>query len=381
LPQKQKGKVAVGVKVLLGNFSTNQARALADLIQNYAADELRFTLRQNLLIRHVDEAALPFFYQTLKKIGLSAPGYESTADITACPGTDTCNLGIASSTGIAEVLEKVLSDEYPQYLHNKDLLIKISGCMNACGQHNMAQIGFQGMSIRQGKNVAPALQVLLGGGTLGNGEGRFSDKVIKIPSKRGPQALRVLLDDYEAQQKEKEDYIFYYDRQGKNYFYELLKPLSETDNLQPEDFVDWGHDEAYVQAIGVGECAGVVIDLIATLLLESQEKAEAARSCFDKGKFADSIYFSYATFVNAAKALLLAEGIETNSQASVISLFDTHFVETQKLPLESRFEDSVYQIKDNAPDRAFAEKYLQQATAFLETAETFRKSQAYETTA
>ncbi|MDT8416070.1 MAG: nitrite/sulfite reductase [Flavobacteriaceae bacterium] len=381
LPQKQKGKVAVGVRVLLGNFSTSQARALADLIHNYAADELRFTLRQNLLIRHVDETAVPFFYQTLEKIGLAAPGYESTADITACPGTDTCNLGIASSTGIAEVLEQVITEEYPQYLNHKNLLIKISGCMNACGQHNMAQIGFQGMSIRQGKNVAPALQVLLGGGTLGNGEGRFSDKVIKIPSKRGPQALRVLLDDYEAKQRGNEDYISYYDRQGKNYFYELLKPLSETDNLQPEDFVDWGHDQAYVQAIGVGECAGVVIDLIATLLLESQEKAEAATACFEKGKFADSIYFSYATFLNAAKALLLAEGVETNSQASVISLFDIHFVETKKLPLRTRFEDLVYQIKENAPDSVFAEKYLQQANTFLKSAENFRQSQAYEATA
>jgi sulfite reductase (ferredoxin) len=55
--------------------------------------------------------------------------------------------------------------------------------MNACGQH-MSSIGFQGMSINSGKLVAPALQVLLGGGILGDGKGRFSDKVIKIPSRR-----------------------------------------------------------------------------------------------------------------------------------------------------------------------------------------------------
>ena len=74
-------------------------------------------------------------------------------------------------------------------------MIKITGCMNACGQHNMANIGFQGMSVKSRKLVAPALQILLGGGILGDGQGRISDKVIKIPSKRGPESLRLILDD------------------------------------------------------------------------------------------------------------------------------------------------------------------------------------------
>ncbi|HAI37468.1 MAG TPA: nitrite reductase, partial [Maribacter sp.] len=74
-----------------------------------------------------------------------------------------------------------------------------SGCMNACGQHNMANIGFQGMSVRtKDKLVAPALQVLLGGSNDGNGNGRFADKVVKVPSKRGPEALRLILNDFDA---------------------------------------------------------------------------------------------------------------------------------------------------------------------------------------
>ncbi|MDP2059034.1 MAG: HEPN domain-containing protein, partial [Flavobacteriaceae bacterium] len=344
LPQKQLGLVAIGVRVILGNFDTEQARALADLIKKYAANELRFTLRQNFLIRHVHEADVPFFYQELKKIGLALPGYESTLDITACPGTDTCNLGIASSTGAAKELEKLLTEEYTQYLNNKNLLIKISGCMNACGQHNMAHIGFQGMSIRQAGQVAPALQILLGGGTIGNGEGRFSDKVIKVPSKRGPQALRLLLDDYGSKADKGENYLAYYDRQGKNYFYELLKSLADTTVMTPEEFIDWGHDESYVQAIGVGECAGVVIDLISTLLFESEEKIDLAKSAFDNRHFSDSIYHAYNASINTAKALLLSENVETNSQANIISLFDEHFTQTGKIKLPNSFADTIYLI-------------------------------------
>ncbi|MCX2679469.1 HEPN domain-containing protein [Galbibacter sp. EGI 63066] len=374
--QKQKGFYAIGIKVKLGDFYTDKARKLAALIKKYAADELRLTLRQDILIRHVKEELLPLFYLELKEMGFTELGYNSTVDITACPGTDTCNLGIASSTGIADVLEKVLDEEYPQYKDNREIAIKISGCMNACGQHNMAHIGFQGMSIRtKDKLVAPALQILLGGGVLGNGEGRFSDKVIKIPSKRGPQALRLILDDYQQNKEKEEDFLAYYDRKEKIYFYDFLKPLSDTDNLTEDDFVDWGHDKRYVQEVGVGECAGVVIDLVATLLFESEEKIEKAQFSLEEGKWADSIYQSYTSLVNTAKALLTAENKKTNTQASIINQFEEVFVATGKITLNSSFPDLVYQIKNNKPSEAFAKSFLNDAQAFYQKADAFRKQE------
>src|SRR5690606_8847124 len=244
-PQKQEGYFAIGIKVHLGDFYTDKARILADLVKVYANNELRFTLRQNILIRDVKQELIPFFYQELKKLDMVAYGYDTLGDVTACPGTDTCNLGIASSTGAAQVLEEVVFNEFPQYLFNKDLNIKISGCMNACGQHNMASIGFQGMSMEVGKSAVPASQVLVGGGTLGNGEGRFSDKVLKIPSKRGPQALRILLNDYEENALENEVFLNYYDRQGQLYFYDILKSLATTEDIVESDYTDWGNDQTY----------------------------------------------------------------------------------------------------------------------------------------
>ena len=265
IAQKQSGYYAIGIKVLLGDFYTDKARLLADLIKNYGANELRFSLRQNIVLRHIKEENLPFFYQELAKLDMVALGYNTIGDITACPGTDTCNLGIASSTGIADELEKVIKAEYPQYHNNTEIEIKISGCMNACGQHNMSAIGFQGMSINSGKLVAPALQVLLGGGRLGNGQGRFADKVIKVPSRRGPDALRTILNDFDANGSGQK-FLDYYDAKGEKYFYEILKPFADVTNLTEADFVDWGNADNYVKAVGVGECAGVVIDLVATLL-------------------------------------------------------------------------------------------------------------------
>ena len=371
IAQKQAGYVAIGVKVALGDFYIDKARQLADLIKNYGANELRFSLRQDIVIRDIKEENLAFFYQELAKLDMVTLGYNTIGDITACPGTDTCNLGIASSTGIATELERVLATEYPQYANNTGITIKISGCMNACGQHNMAEIGFQGMSINSGKLVAPALQVLLGGGNLGNGQGRFADKVIKIPSRRGPEALRSILNDFEANANG-QSFLNYYDAKGETYFFELLKPLSDITNLTEADFVDWGNADNYVKAIGVGECAGVVIDLVATLLFEAKDKLTFSHEALVEGKWSDSIYLTYAGFVNGAKALLLAEGQKTNTHAGIIDLFDTVFVETNKIELGSSFKDLVYQINKNEPSEAFAQKFIQEGVAFFENIENYR---------
>ena len=373
VPQKQLGYVAVGVKVLLGDFYTDKARKLANLVETFAAGEVRLTLRQNILIPYVKEDYLPYFYTELEKLGFATPGYNKALDITACPGTDTCNLGISSSTGIAEELERLIKSEYPQYISNPDVVIKISGCMNACGQHNMAHIGFQGMSIRtKDKLVAPALQVLLGGGNFGNGNGRFADKVIKIPSKRGPQALRYVLDDFETNSKGS-SYEVYYAEKGEHYFYELLKPLADIENLEAEDFIDWGSKERYKKAIGIGECAGVVIDLVATLLFESEEKIANAKVALEEKKWAASIYYAYASMVNSAKALLTTENTKTNTHASIIKDFDVLFVQNKRLDLDGPFEELVLKLNKNEPSSVFAKSYLEDAKEFLKKAETFRK--------
>ncbi|KAB7529339.1 HEPN domain-containing protein [Flagellimonas olearia] len=373
VPQKQDGYVAIGIKVLLGDFYTDKARELAKLVRDYAAGEIRLSLRQNILIPFVKEELVPFFYVELQKLGFAEAGYNKALDITACPGTDTCNLGIASSTGIADELERVIKAEYPQYISNPDVVIKISGCMNACGQHNMAHIGFQGMSVRtKDKLVAPALQVLLGGGNLGNGNGKFADKVAKIPSKRGPEALRLILDDFEANGNGA-SYTEYYEKQGQHYFYDFLKPLTDVENLAPEDFIDWGNEEKYKQEIGVGECAGVVIDLVATLFFESQEKIENAEEAIQQGKWAASIYYSYQSIVNSAKALLTSEKVKTNTHSSIIKDFEELYVASGKIAFEGGFDTLALQLNKNEPSEAFAKSYLEDAKTVLQRLEAFRK--------
>ena len=372
--QKQQGFYGVYIKVTIGDIRTFLARALVDAIHLYVADEIRITQNQGLLLKFVRKEALPTLYKNLKEINLAAAGFDSLADVTTCPGTDTCNLGISNSMTLAATLEDLVYEEYPHLIFNKDIKIKISGCMNSCGQHGLAHIGFHGSSVKANGKVVPAVQVLLGGGTVGDGVGRVAEKIIKVPSKRATSVLRVVLDDYSTQSLAGENFHDYYDRLGKDYFYQLIKPLADLTNLQEEEFVDWGHEETFQTAIGVGECAGVIIDLVATLLVEAEEKLSWAKSAFERKAWADAIYHAYSVQVSTAKALLLDKGISSSTQVGVIRDFDQHYVSSGEVELESTFSDAILQINKNEPSESFAATYIEAADLFYNQMKTKREA-------
>ena len=373
-PQKQAGFFAVYVRVPIGDVHSDVSRRLIDKLRPVIADDVRITVNQGLQFRFVKPEHLEYVYSVLESENLAEPGFGSTADVTACPGTDTCNLGISNSTGISKVLSEVIDDEFPEFLHNKEISIKISGCMNSCGQHGMAAIGFHGSSLKAKGRVLPALQVLVGGGSLGAGNGRIADKVIKVPSKRGPDVVRVLLNDYKTNAEEAESFLSYSERRGERYFYDLLKPLTNLETVIDEDFIDWGQQEKYVTAIGVGECAGVIIDLVSTLILEGEEKLELSKGSLDNKAWSDSIYHSYAAFIHSAKALLLQQGVQCNTQHGIMRDFDIHFTQKGFFSEYGNFQDLVLQINKNEPSEAFALAYYQQAKNFIEQAKEQRNN-------
>ena len=367
--QKQKGFYGVYIKVQTGDIKTDLARKFITAISGLVANEIRITINQGLLLKFATKEALPSLFVALEELGLSVPGFDSVADVTTCPGTDTCNLGISNSMELSRVLESVIFEEFPSFIEDKEIKIKISGCMNSCGQHGLAHIGFHGSSMKANGKVMPAVQVLLGGGIVGDGVGRAADKVVKVPSKRAPQVLRAVLNDYQAKADTYQSFHQYYDDLGKDYFYQLLKPIADQTTLTDEDFVDWGHQETFQTAIGVGECAGVVIDLVATLIFEAEEKFEWAKTSFENKAFADAIYQAYNAMVSGAKALLLDKGLNQSTQTGVMKAFDEHYAAA--LAIES-FTDLVLQINKNEPSAGFAEQYLAAASDFLTKIKNFR---------
>ena len=363
--QKQKGFFAVALKVTKGDVKPDQARKIAEIATNYASEDMRITMNQGLLLKFVREDSLPYIYTELDKMGFATPGFDTIADVTTCPGTDTCNLGVTNSMTLGKILEEVILDEFYHLIFESDIKIKISGCMNSCGQHMAAQIGLHGSSIKVGELVAPAMQVVLGGGVDVNGVGFVGDKIVKLPTKKMPAALRTILSDYETNSQDGEYFNDYYRRQGKNYFYTLLKPLANADLYTDDDFIDYDGISHFTPEIGVGECAGVMYDMVGGIIKDAENKLVEAKDHLVRQKYPEAIYYAYTGFIIAAKALLLSKDVECNTQIKILKDFDTHLVATGQFEVEGGFENKVLQINQYEPEQPFAGQYVEEFAQFL----------------
>ena len=85
-PQKQAGFASVVIRLILGDITAAQLRALAPLVVQFGEGELRTTNEQNLVLRHVPVARLPALHRELVRLGLALKDANTLADVTSCPG-------------------------------------------------------------------------------------------------------------------------------------------------------------------------------------------------------------------------------------------------------------------------------------------------------
>ena len=373
--QKQEGYLTVRVKVPKGDIQSDKARRLADIIEQFASNDIRLTINQGFLIKFVKSQNIPALYQKLESLGFGEAGFDTLGDITGCPGTDTCNLGVTNSTDSQLVLEEIIKNEFPYLIDEANIKIKMSGCMNACGQHMIAQIGFHGSSIKHKGRVVPAMQVVMGGGLESKKTGKIAEKIIKVPTKRIPEVVRMTLRNYEEYAKEDEIFNEYYRRQGKIYFYDLLKPLADLSTLRDIDYQDWGRSEDFVPEIGVGECAGVVMDLVGTILSDAEERLNWSKKYLKSYEWANAIYYSYSTMIIAAKAILLSKEVKCNTHNKIILDFEEKIQNKGDIYLEIPFSQKIRKINQEAPSKEFAYSYTKESEYFLKKIIALRKEE------
>ena len=333
-PQKQAGYVTVTVALPIGDITSFQLRALADIVRRFTKETVRTTVEQNFLIRWVSQSDLPELYQVLDAVGLSAPGAGTIVDIVACPGTDTCKLGISSSRGLAAELRKRLAeksfqmDEAVQNLH-----IKISGCYNSCGQHHVADLGFYGVSRKMSGYAVPHFQVVLGG-EWGHNAASFGQPIVAIPSKNIPEAVTRLSDRYVAGRKNGEGFRDFVTRIGKVEVKKLLEDLTRPSAGQADRsfFKDWGDPREYsLGDHGVGECAGEVISSFDFDLAAAERQLFEAQVAWESGDAEQAARTAYQSMLGAAKALVKVEYPNVgNDPDEVVAEFRARLYDTQK---------------------------------------------------
>jgi len=319
--QRQPGYALVTVACPLGDITSTQARELADLVRKYSGDNVRTTVEQNFVFRWVSEVDLPALYRDLKAIGLGAHGAGTILDVVACPGTDTCKLGIASSRGLArELRERLAANFFNMDSAVKGLRIKMSGCFNSCGQHHVSDIGFYGNSRTIANRKVPHFQVLLGGKWRDNG-GAYGLAIGSVPSKRVPDVVERITERFVRERKGNETFQDFYARVGKAESRKMIEDLMNVPPYEkdPSYYSDWGDPREFSMGdIGVGECAGEVVSALQFELSAAERLNFEAQLAHEAGKYAEADRLAYDSMLQAARGLVHEQWLDVPNEPAVV---------------------------------------------------------------
>jgi len=379
------------VPLPLGDISSHQARLLSDVARKFVGDTTRTTVEQNIVLRWVRLEDLRDLHAALAEIHLADPTAETIVDVTSCPGTDTCKLGISSSRGLAgELREHLAAKQFALDESVRGLRIKVSGCFNSCGQHHVADIGFFGNSRKAGGRVVPHFQVVLGGQWQNNG-GSYGLAVGAIPSKRIPEVVDRITDRFVAERAPGESFLEWTQRTGRKGLAGIIADLKTISSYEEEPglFSDWGDPREFsIGNITTGECAGEVISSTDLELSFAESIAFEAQVALEDGDIARADERAYRAMVMAARAIVRTELPDVPEDDDVIvSEFDTRFVATNRF--RDRFAHSKFARPllerhasgEAATNEEAARSLVEEAQLFIDAAHAFQIREAGATSA
>jgi sulfite reductase (NADPH) hemoprotein beta-component len=255
-PQKQADYRIVTATIPLGDVTSAQMRVLGDLALAYGDGAVRVTSEQDLLFRWVRTRDVPELYRRLSAAGLGLPDADTIADVTSCPGAESCKLAVTQSRGLGTYLGDYLRARPDLVATASDLTVKISGCPNGCGRHHMAGIGFQGSVRKVGTKAVPQYFILIGGGLRPDGA-QFGRLAAKVPVRRLQEAFERLIELYRTDRHDGERATAFFMRLDVARVKEVLADLERLtpEEMQPEDCVDLAEQTEFNPEIQEGECS------------------------------------------------------------------------------------------------------------------------------
>lgn len=253
--QRQPGWAVVTVTTVLGDLTSGQMRVAAEIAAAFGDGTARVTHDQNLVFRWVRHTNVEALYRRLLAAGLARAGAGTLADVTSCPGAETCRLAVTQSRGLGRWLSDDLTERRDRVAAVPGLTIKISGCPNGCGQHHVAGIGFQGSLRKVGGRPAPHYFVMVGGGTL-DGVTTFGRHAATIPARRSLEAVERLVDLCRTTREPGESPLRFFRRVDLAVVRAALEGLDRltVEQATPDDFVDLAETAAFDPTIQEGEC-------------------------------------------------------------------------------------------------------------------------------
>jgi dissimilatory sulfite reductase (desulfoviridin) alpha/beta subunit len=371
------GLRGVHVRTKFGDITADNARALADVARRFSAGELRVSIEQNLFLPWVRSEDLPELYRALRRISLGDAGAETVADVTACPGADTCRLGIASAKGLGSAIsEAFFQGPLASYREaNRDLRIKISGCPNGCAQHAVANIGFHAAAMTQdGRNVPAHLLFL--GGQANHGRPQAAKVHGKFPARNSIKVVESLFKLHHEESEPGEDFNSFLARIGDQRVKEVLEPLRSIPAFEddPQFYDDYGHEnERFTVRSGVrGECAGTTIAEVVPVFATALERLQQAAAYIHHGNYEQALIEAYEAAAAAARVPLYQHLVDPFTSLEALWEFENLFVLSGRTGGSwSNLWDTFENMKSGVADEASARAALEMAREFVGYCERF----------
>ncbi|MDA2920120.1 hypothetical protein MYX76_11630 [Desulfobacterota bacterium AH_259_B03_O07] len=357
----------VHVRILVGDIESDKARKLADITETFSGGIIHVTIQQNFVLPWVPENALPALYAALRDVDLAYTAADTFEDITACPGADTCRLGITSAKGLANKLTVDMSNGLSEFKDMaKNLKIKISGCPNACAQHVAANIGFQGGSITRDGRTVPSEMVFVGGSLLGD-DTRLAMPLKKVPTRNAPKVVKKFLKLYQQEKQGDEHFDLVMKRLGAPRLKEELEEFTHIPSYEedPSFYQDWGHEEEKFELQqGVkGECAGATVEEKIPTFKDAEKHLERARALLHHGDFKASMLESFHACSASGHVPLYTKLVDPFTPEQTMWEFENMLVRTGEA--DQKWLDIAARLKDNInkePTEELAEEILQIAS-------------------
>ncbi|MEC7707564.1 MAG: nitrite/sulfite reductase [Thermoproteota archaeon] len=267
IKQSQSGFNSAFIGLEAGDITANQLRSIAEIIRDYSAEGFaRNGFSQDIVIRYVHDDDLKSMYSRLIENGLAKTGSLTMASAVGCSGTTSCNLALTNSHRLAkEVQRKFLELNLDEDDDLKDSTIKISGCPNSCGQHQIATIGFYGGGGRHGTDMFPNYTMSLGGKF--DEDSMLGHHTARVPVKRVIPVILKIIELFKENKQPDDTLSKWIDRvvkgnesskiTGVEDIKKEIAPLIVPPKVEdePDFYMDFGSDTNYHTVTGKGECA------------------------------------------------------------------------------------------------------------------------------
>ena len=319
---------AVIIPFLHGNTSPEVFAKIADFLDAFGNDVIRFTPRQNMQLRNIPEDYLPNVYDFFKSLGFSLDVPVLLNNLTSCTGADTCRLGICLPKGLVKGIRRHLEKSSLDLDLIPDLRININGCSNTCAQSAWSDLGFSGRIGRVDDHPYPAYTVW----ARIHGKHELAESLGYIAAKNIPRFVEDYLGSYLAVHNHYDNYDAFVRSEGEKIIKELLSKYSDVPSFDEDKnyYFDWGADEVFsLTSHGQAECSAGLFDIIEVDQSTIKEKQQAlTKPDADREPLLHDIVFS------ASRMLLVTRGADPRTDNEVYDSFESLFIDAGLVPTD-----------------------------------------------